>query len=355
MDNDTDSNSLPPRKPGQSIVHIPTQEEIQAHQAGVQARQANAPSGQPVGIGGYVSPERREIAERRHAAYDQSNPSSVSVQSAQGIVEVRDSFTRGPKSVASAGPRDIVTIRKANGGEATMRLDDGIRAGYIDPSILGRPSSGPGAAAPKSIQQLPPKAPESGLDERSTASLQRTPLSNPALETSLSEIVTSTDPSDQIAFAHAVADNYGDEPPDPQLLNRMASTMGIHPDQLRDQYAAIRQGFETQAASAMRSELGSAAQPHEVVAWAKRHQPELLKRAMRDQMTARNPHGFKELAARYISSPEAMDPDRILHADFGNGITARRVGGHVILNIPGRGEITYQAAVQQGIIKVSRG
>ncbi|MGU3359686.1 hypothetical protein ACLBWX_05060 [Methylobacterium sp. M6A4_1b] len=47
------------------------------------------------------------------------------------------------------------------------------------------------------------------------------------------------------------------------------------------------------------------------------------------------------------------DPGSALNAQFGGGITARKAGKEVVLNIPCHQEITYRSGLNACLIKVS--
>jgi hypothetical protein len=69
--------------------------------------------------------------------------------------------------------------------------------------------------------------------------------------------------------------------------------------------------------------------------------------------------GVKNLVKAYLASTSGgnrYDEKAVLSASFGDGVSVRRaLDGHLVVAIPGQGEMRFDQAVAQGRIKVSRG
>lgn len=132
-------------------------------------------------------------------------------------------------------------------------------------------------------------------------------------------------------------------------IGRVASAMGVEPHEARGMAQEVYRGFEAQAYQTV-EKTGLDAQ--EVFAWAQKEAPETLKRAMHSHAMERSTKGYTEVANAYISNLDTVNPEAILGADFGSGITAKREGGKVILDLPGVGTVDWKGAIKSGLIRV---
>ena len=77
-----------------------------------------------------------------------------------------------------------------------------------------------------------------------------------------------------------------------------------------------------------------------------------MREAMRSHAMNRTPAAYEPIYRQYVASIAEADPEAVLSAQFGSGITATKVNGTVVLNIPGIGQVPYGVAVKQGFISV---
>lgn len=168
-------------------------------------------------------------------------------------------------------------------------------------------------------------------------------------EASLMELAQTVSPSLQVG---AVADIVKTGAVDPRTLNRAAAEAGIEPAAMQAKVDATMAQFRAQAVSAVQG-YGSG-DPEDFFAWAQEHAPNGLKEAMHRHGMERSTKGYEPLYRTFIGTMEAHDPQSILDAEFGGGITARKDDrGRVLLTIPGKGEVPYGVAVKSGLITVT--
>jgi hypothetical protein len=137
----------------------------------------------------------------------------------------------------------------------------------------------------------------------------------------------------------------------PATLNTMASSVGITPGQMIESLADLGQAMDRQGEKAFAS-FGIDKQDTEALFdHLERKNPELLRRANMQHLRG-DLSGIREMARHYHANLAEIDPGRILESKFGNGITAQMSGKTVILNVPGKGQMSYSAAVRAGIVTV---
>jgi hypothetical protein len=172
-------------------------------------------------------------------------------------------------------------------------------------------------------------------------------FADPQAEAALGELAQSVSPSLQVG---AVVDIVNSGELNPLTLNRAASEAGIDPAAMQVKVDAALDQFRAQAVSAVQG-YGSN-DPEGFFEWAREHVPNGLKEAMHRHGMERTTKGYEPLFQTYVGTMELHDPHSILEAEFGGGITARQEGKRVLLNIPGKGEMSYGVAVKSGFIKV---
>lgn len=134
-------------------------------------------------------------------------------------------------------------------------------------------------------------------------------------------------------------------------LERAAAETNREPSKLAAEAATTMEHFRTQALEAVQSWGGGDAEAF--FEWARQEQPRGLNEAMQAHGMQRTTKGYEPIFRSYVESMGEIDPVSVLNAEFGGGITARQDGKTVVLNIPGRGEMSYRAAIKAGIIRVS--
>lgn len=64
---------------------------------------------------------------------------------------------------------------------------------------------------------------------------------------------------------------------------------------------------------------------------------------------------LKALVREYLASGQTFDEEAVLGADFGSGVKVfRGSDGKLIADIPGQGQMRFDHAVAQGILRVSK-
>lgn len=240
------------------------------------------------------------------------------------------SATGSPRSASNLSPSDIVQV-----GGLEMSVAQAERLGFITKDVSGAWSET--GAADTVGNEPPPAAPEESGEA----------LSDTKAESVLADLCSTVSGGTQVSVLHQIV-NEGTI--NPASIARAASEAGIHPNQMAESINAIHAGFEAQAFSTLKG-LGSD-DPQEFFNWAYQERPGDLKKAMMDHAMNRTTAGYSAMYGAYVESIADSDPEMILGAQFGSGITAAKANGAVVLNIPGMGQVSFKAAVKAGLVKV---
>ncbi|SCA54831.1 conserved hypothetical protein [Candidatus Terasakiella magnetica] len=235
-----------------------------------------------------------------------------------------------PRTGASITENDIINLKGSEG-----RIKDMIAAGLVE----GLPDGSYRVTSNQPSQEKPEGTQES-------LELQQESLGDD-IEASITEIAQGANQGDVLSFISTFANNAGEI--NETAMGRIASSMSMEPEAARDQAATITAAFEAQAHATIEQATGMDSQ--DVINWAHENEPELMKKAMMQQATQRNTHGYQEIATKYVSNLDTANPDMILNADFGEGVEAYKKGKDIIIRHP-KGETNWKTAVRAGIIKV---
>jgi len=90
------------------------------------------------------------------------------------------------------------------------------------------------------------------------------------------------------------------------------------------------------------------------LAWASAEAPDAATDAMHELVSEHSAASLGRLAKQYARLGRVdYSNSEILSAKLGDGIKSREVGGKVVLSIPGHGEMGFDRAVREGIIRLS--
>lgn len=219
--------------------------------------------------------------------------------------------SRPPKS------DDIVSI---NGMETTYGV--AVRSGLIAED---------GALAPeKPIEKVQEKAPEVERMDEPTEKL-------------LTELAQSTTPTTQVSALHEFTET-GEV--SEGAINRLASEAGIHPNDMRSKVEKVMAGFQGQADRALSA---YATDPEAIYAWARKADPEGLKRATQDLTMQGSSKGFKDLGARYLETADKHSPELVEELPWAEGVSVTRSNGHIVVHYPG-GSDRWSTLVKTGLL-----
>lgn len=240
------------------------------------------------------------------------------------------SITGSPRNAANLNPDDIV---KVAGQEMKVALAE--RLGFISKDASGR------WAETGSADEVGNEAPQTAPEETGEA------LADVKAETALADLCGAVSGTTQVSVLHQIVSEGTISMPS---LERAASEAGVHPSQMAATINAVHAGFEAQAFSTIKA-LGSD-DPQGFINWAHETRPGDMRKAMMDHAMNRTTAGYSAMYGAYVESIADSNPQGVLDAEFGSGITAERVRGVVVLNIPGEGQVSYKAAVKTGLVKV---
>jgi hypothetical protein len=141
---------------------------------------------------------------------------------------------------------------------------------------------------------------------------------------------------------------------DARLIDRAASQAGVEPAVLAAKVEAAASGLEA-AMDARLESLG--VHDHDLLAEWIGQSPErvqMMRDAVLSLMTSNSTAGWDAIAESYVQSLDTIDPEAVVEACEDAGIPVKKVGGKIVLTLPGGAEVSYGVAVRQGLIKVGR-
>lgn len=277
-----------------------------------------------------------------------TSPSRASVNMAEvgngasGILGTATSPSGAPRLVGDLKPTDLVDV----GGMRTT-VQNAERMGLIHRD----PGSGIYSEAGAKDTKAPPVA-ERASETRNTQEInpdvdQR--LSTPGAEETISELVKATSAGAQVRALGQII-NGGEV--ERNTLTALASEAGIHPDELSGKLTSVMTAFRNQADEVAKS-VG-VADVEDLWDWARTTKGADLRKAMSDQAMQRNTSGYRALAQQYVENMDRRNPEAILGAQLGNGISVKKAAdGRIVVAIAGRGEVSWSTAVRSGLVKIS--
>lgn len=158
--------------------------------------------------------------------------------------------------------------------------------------------------------------------------------------------VESTSPGDQMRALSEIVDK--GELSEATFIT-LASQMGLQRDEAEGKASKIMDAYAKQATAAI-NEVVPFVDPQAFASWAWENHPTKFAEVQKKHAMQRNTHGYKELAKSYLETMDEHSSDALLSANFGEGVTARREGKHVIIDIPGKGTFTWKSLVKAGFV-----
>jgi len=267
----------------------------------------------------------------------------------------RVQYTGRPDEIAPGSPINSAVTesgRRVTGSDITedsvvsikgmsMQIKSAMRAGLIERTQDGSfvvVEKGQGSPMKKAPSQ---DAPSNDDD----ADMQKLATD---VEDAIVDVATNASPGDVLNVLSSVAKG---EDPKEAAMGRIASQLGIEPDEAYGRFETIRAGMEKQARQVV-SKQG--VDPDEVFDWAWKHRPEMMQQAIKAQATQRTTKGYRQIAKAYLENNNPHSADDILNAELPKGVTARKLpNGKVALNVRGV-EVEFEQAVRMGWITVNR-
>jgi len=282
-----------------------------------------------IGIVGSVSPAAvHQVGHTENGSILASlrSPSGVPKTSANALPSDLVSFGGMTTTVANAERMGLLIRHPASG----MLMD----AGVTPAQVIGQDQQ----AQPPAAKQQPEAEPVERMDRKAEA-----------IMTALVQDVPQT-----LSY-RAVAEVTEQGTLSQGTLNAIASSLGLTPEETRGHLDHLASSIEQQRTSTL-ARAGIDAEDLDLFySWVATTRPDAGKKAHAAHLANGDLSGYRKLAAAFHAHLDEIDPDRILEADFGSGITAKVVGHRVVLSIPGHGEMTYGQAYRMGLIRVRRG
>lgn len=266
-----------------------------------------------------------------------SRPQSVNTADfttgASGIL-AKARTAQGSPSMGGIKPTDIISI---DGFELTVASAEQL-------GMVGRDANGEYVELQGGV-----KAAQDEATPKEEAPVDDTEgFADPKAEAALTELALSVAPNHHVA---AIQDVLKTGEISELTINRAASEAGREPSAVAQQASNVMEHFRTQAVTAVQS-WGSD-DPMEFFNWAHQAKPNQFKEAMQAHAMERSTKGYQPLYQEYVASLAERDPEFVMAAEFGGGITARKDGKTVVLKVPGVGEMTLRQALKAKLVKVS--
>lgn len=139
-----------------------------------------------------------------------------------------------------------------------------------------------------------------------------------------------------------------------EAIGRMASELGIEPDDMQGRVEQVRGAMQEQAMNRMAAH--GVADAQEIVNWAWENAPEMMGEAIRTHATQRSTKGYDKVVQAYTEQLDNVAPHALLNAQPGDGIRSirRADNGKILLTLDDGQEMEYRAAVKAGHIKLSK-
>ncbi|MEM6668725.1 MAG: hypothetical protein AAF661_05860 [Pseudomonadota bacterium] len=240
-----------------------------------------------------------------------------------------------PKALSAAAPTDVIVI-------------DGIETSLSAAEKLGAVEAIPGGGyrRTEAATQGNPKTTQGGTEGDTEAASF---AFDDATEAQISDVISKTGGDAQISTINSIAE-HGFEAAD---FGGLASQLGVEPHEAQQQMASIFTAFENQAANVCAKygvgDLADFRQWADAVGKGREIQAAMLAHAQQG-----DPGVYADLATQYAESYDTRDPNHVMEMLAEIGVKSRFTDGQVILDVPGAGEMSWQAAHRAGIVSLSK-
>lgn len=131
-------------------------------------------------------------------------------------------------------------------------------------------------------------------------------------------------------------------------VKQIAADLGVEPHQAAQYIGGAVEMFSRQANGVLAGY--GITDGEDFAEWAMNARPSEWRETIKRHQIERTTIGYHELAKGYLEHLHNTDPQAILTADFGPGVTTRKAGREVLLNIPGLGEVSFRSALRAGFV-----
>lgn len=140
----------------------------------------------------------------------------------------------------------------------------------------------------------------------------------------------------------------------PLTLQRLGEALGMDPKQAEGVMHGLADAFGKQETEALkRLGIATPEDVHHFRAWVEADKDREYREAKHRQLISGDLGGIATLAQTYWRNLDKINPEAIMRADFGPGISVRRASnGEIIVRTP-KGEVSWGAAVRTGTITLT--
>lgn len=133
------------------------------------------------------------------------------------------------------------------------------------------------------------------------------------------------------------------------MANRLATSLGVSPEEVGSRVNTLKAAFETQA----RAAVGNGA-AEDVFNWARESAPKELRAAMLERVNQGTTTGYKALASKFYETlgDTAKGREMIMGSRDAadRGVTQDQRTGKLYVMLPQVGKVEWKVAVRQGFI-----
>ncbi|ANY77002.1 hypothetical protein BB934_01195 [Microvirga ossetica] len=289
----------------------------------------------------HISPEDRSITIRTGGTVSYSGGEATNL-SAYNSLNLADTDPSGGLQARTATgsprygtlqPTDIIQIA---GTETTVANAEAL--GLVERDQHGRYIATPDGPSRALANEPQEEAPQEDQGEA---------LSDATVEADLAALVQASTASTQFAILGQLV---SDGEVNPNTMSRVSSELGIHPQEAEARLGKVIEGFKAQAVSTFHQ--AGIEDPEGFISWAQHNRPDDFKAAMHSHGVERTTKAYQPLVSEYLATIADRDPEAVLEAQLGSGITATKQGNTVILTIPGVGQVDFKTAVRERLITV---
>jgi hypothetical protein len=248
------------------------------------------------------------------------------------IITTGKSKTGSPRAPSELRPEDLVKV-----GDTDIEVRLAERMGFLK-------------RLPDGTYQETGRAPTEEKQEEKPPEDTGEALADAQLESDLTAFVSGTDAGTQVKALMQLAEN-GEV--NRSTLETAAAQLKMEPREVSAKLDIIADGFRDQAATFAKSHGIDDVQSF--WDWAREARGREFQGAMIRHGMERSTSVYQPIIQAYLESYAERHPERALAITSKSGVTARKDPrtGEVLLNVPGRGEMPFQVAVRQRLIKLS--
>jgi len=282
----------------------------------------------------------RQTTEKTTADFARVNAGDLSSETTPGAPIFKSSVGR-VLTTSEIKPDTLVTV-----GGVTTNVRAALHAGLLR-EVNGQYVSASGVSASPAQQQQEPEHQQQQQQQQPPEPAPTIDALDPHSEAIMSDVVSKVAQPLAIGTLRELIDN-GENAP--STIERVAEQLNVSPAEAGQRIETLKIAFDGQA----RRAIGGNSEA--VLEYARQHQPQALKDAMRAHVMDGTTEGYRALARSYIEDLATVNPQAILSSKdaAARGVRQERDGSITVLH-PKAGRVAWKVAVRTGLIKPNFG